>query len=334
MTPDVRHSILAAIAHDATNVATRLAELHGVTRQSASAWLTKLKREGFITASGAGRGICYQLVPQAHLRRIYSRVDLQEDRVWRETIAPSLQDLPGNVRDIWQYAVTEMVNNAINHSGSEQVMVVLLRDALNTTLYVVDNGEGIFLKIQRALNLFDPRDAILELAKGKLTTDPVGHTGEGIFFSSRLVDNFNIRSSNLNFMHSDLGVDMLLDGVVDGAGTQVVMRLANDSKRNLQAVFDQYAVPGEFAFVKTIVPVRLAQYEGEKLVSRSQGKRLTMRFEHFKIVTLDFDGVEEIGQAFADEVFRVFQQAYPATTLVPIHMTQSIENMYSRVTRQ
>lgn len=59
-----------------------------------------------------------------------------------------------------------------------------------------------------------------------------------------------------------------------------------------------------------------------------------MRFEHFKIVTLDFDGVEEIGQAFADEVFRVFQQAYPATTLVPIHMTQSIENMYSRVTRQ
>jgi DNA-binding IclR family transcriptional regulator len=127
MTPDVRHSILAAIAHDATNVATRLAELHGVTRQSASAWLTKLKREGFITASGAGRGICYQLVPQAHLRRIYSRVDLQEDRVWREAIAPSLQDLPGNVRDIWQYAVTEIVNNAIDYSGSEQVMVVLLR---------------------------------------------------------------------------------------------------------------------------------------------------------------------------------------------------------------
>lgn len=334
MTPDIRHSILATVAQDRTNVAARLAELHGVTRQSASAWLTKLKREGVLTASGAGRGICYQLVPLAHLRRIYPRAGLQEDRVWREAIAPSLQDLPANVRDIWHYAVTEMVNNAIDHSDSRQVIVVLLRDALNTMVYIVDDGEGIFFKIQRALNLYDPRDAIMELVKGKLTTDPVSHTGEGIFFSSKVLDNFNIHSGNLNFIPSNLDMDMLLERIADGSGTQVLMRLANNSKRTLQAVFDQFAVPGEFTFAKTIVPVRLAQYEGEKLISRSQGKRLTLRFEQFRIVMLDFDGVEEIGQAFADEVFRVFQQAHPTTALVPIHMTQAVENMYARVTKQ
>ena len=56
----------------------------------------------------------------------------------------------------------------------------------------------------------------------------------------------------------------------------------------LQEVFDQLAAPEEYTFAKTIVPVRLAQPEGEKLVSRSRAKRLTMRFERFQTVVLDF----------------------------------------------
>lgn len=330
MTTDIRRSILVAISQDGKNVAARLAEQHGVSRQSASAWLAKLKREGVIAVSGVGRGVRYHLAPLTQVRQTYPRTGLNEDRVWRELIAPQLGDLPANVRDIWHYAVTEMVNNAIDHSGSERVTVELLRDALNTTAYIADEGEGIFLKIQRALNLYDPREAILELAKGKLTTDPARHTGEGIFFSSKVMDAFDIRSGKLHFMHDEWGADVLLERPADAPGTLVLMRLANDGKRGLQEVFDQFAAPEEYTFAKTIVPVRLAQHEGEKLVSRSQAKRLTMRFERFQTVVLDFDGVEEIGQAFADEVFRVFQQAHPATALLPIHMTQAVENMFKR----
>lgn len=154
-------------------------------------------------------------------------------------------DLPGNVRDIWHYAVTEMVNNAIDHSGSENVAVELVRDALNTTVYIADEGEGIFLKIQRAMNLYDPREAILELAKGKLTTDPANHTGEGIFFSSKVMDAFDIRSGLLHFMHDEWGADILLERPANAPGTLVLMRLANDSPRILQDVFDQFAAPEE-----------------------------------------------------------------------------------------
>jgi len=254
--------------------------------------------------------------------------------VWRELVGPQVADLPPNVRDIWQYAVTEMVNNAIDHSGSERVVVELLRDALNTTVYVADEGEGIFLKIQRALNLYDPREAILELAKGKLTTDPAHHTGEGIFFSSKVMDAFDIRSGTLHFMHDEWGADVLLERPADAPGTLVLMRLANDSTRILQDVFDQFAAPEEYTFAKTIVPVRLAQHEGEKLVSRSQAKRLTMRFERFKTVVLDFAGVEVIGQAFADEVFRVFHQAHPSTTLLPINMASAVEMMFKRAMKR
>lgn len=331
MTADPRRSILDAIVKDGGNVAARLAGQHGVSRQSASAWLAKLKQEGVITSSGVGRGVRYQLAVLASVQQSYERAGLSEDRVWRELVGPQVADLPANVRDIWHYAVTEMVNNAIDHSGSARVVVELLRDALNTTVYVADEGEGIFLKIQRALNLYDPREAILELAKGKLTTDPAHHTGEGIFFSSKVMDAFDIRSGTLHFMHDEWGADVSLERPANAPGTLVLMRLANDSARALQEVFDQFSAPEEYTFAKTIVPVRLAQHEGEKLVSRSQAKRLTMRFERFQTVVLDFAGVEEIGQAFADEVFRVFQQAHPGTTLSPIHMTSAVEKMFKRV---
>ncbi|MBI3525457.1 MAG: DUF4325 domain-containing protein [Betaproteobacteria bacterium] len=330
MTADLRRSILAAIAQDGGNVAARLAGQHEVSRQSASAWLAKLKQDRLVASSGVGRGVRYRLVTLAQVRQVYPRAGLREDRVWRELIAPRLGDLPANVRDIWHYAVTEMVNNAIDHSGSKRVIVKLLRDALNTTVHVADEGEGIFLKIQRALNLYDPREAILELAKGKLTTDPAHHTGEGIFFSSKVMDAFDIRSGILHFMHDERGADVLLERPASAPGTLVLMRLANDSPRTLKALFDQFAAPEEYTFAKTIVPVRLAQHEGEKLVSRSQAKRLTMRFERFQTVVLDFAGVEEIGQAFADEVFRVFRQAYPATALLPINMTPAVEKMFKR----
>lgn len=331
MTDDLRRSILDAIAHDGGNVAARLAEQHGVSRQAASAWLAKLKQEGVVISSGVGRGVRYQLAVLTNVQQSYEIAGLSEDRVWRELVRPQVADLPPNVRDIWHYAVTEMVNNAIDHSGSARVVVELLRDALNTTVYVADEGEGIFLKIQRALNLYDPREAILELAKGKLTTDPAHHTGEGIFFSSKVMDAFDIRSGMLHFMHDEWGADVLLERPANAPGTLVLMRLANDSARILQDVFDQFAMPEEYTFARTIVPVKLAQHEGEKLVSRSQAKRLTMRFERFQTVVLDFDGVEEIGQAFADEVFRVFRQAHPATTLSPVNMTPAVKKMFKRV---
>lgn len=331
MTPALRKQVLQAVARDGRNVAARLAKRHKVSRQAASAWLARLREEGLVAAHGVGRGVAYELVPTVQETRRYARAGLQEDRVWSEVFAPRFADLPPNVRDTWHYGVTEMVNNAIDHSGSAEITVGLRRDALDSAAWVADEGEGIFLKIQRALRLFDPREAILELAKGKLTTDPARHTGEGIFFSSKVMDAFEIRSGRLHFLHSEWAEDMLVERPADAPGTLVLMRLANDSRRTLKEVFDRFAAPEEYTFDKTIVPVRLALYEGEKLISRSQAKRLTQRFERFRTVVLDFSGVAEIGQAFADEVFRVFQDAHPGTKLVPTEMTPAVKRMVRRV---
>ena len=108
------------------------------------------------------------------------------------------------------------------------------------------------------------------------------------------------------------------------------MCLANDSPRVMREVFDAYTDPEEFTFDKTVVPLRLAQYEGEKLVSRSQAKRVALRFERFKRVELDFAGVSDIGQAFADELFRVFAAAHPTIRITPINTEPAVAQMIRR----
>ena len=74
----------------------------------------------------------------------------------------------------------------------------------------------------------------------------------------------------------------------------------------------------------------LAQLGDEQLISRSQAKRLIARFERFKSVILDFKGVNEIGQAFSDELFRVYRLAHPAIEIAPVNMTPQVEQMWLR----
>lgn len=326
----VHHRILALISENGSDVAKRLSDEFGFSRQTANAHLRALQRDNLIQSEGNTRAKVYHLVETHQDHKLYERDGLQEDKVWRELVAPVVKDFPENVRDIWHYGVTEMVNNAIDHSGSTNVFVSVIRNALYTDCWVMDKGEGIFIKIQRELNLYDPRESILELAKGKLTTDPARHSGEGIFFTSRMFDQFSIFSGKLTFVHNTEKLDVLIEAPSDKEGTNVFMRLMNDSIRNVKAVFDEFAMPEEYTFAKTIVPVRLAQYEGEKLVSRSQAKRLYQRFERFKNVILDFEGVTEIGQAFADELFRVFPNQHPTVLLTPINTTDLVLQMINR----
>lgn len=328
-----RARALRFVAEDGRGVAGRLAREFEISRALASRRLLTLLDEGMLDATGTTRARVLTLRPLEQATRDYVRAGLDEDLVWKEVFRDIVSPLPNNVGEIWQYGISEMVNNAIDHSASDAIHVGISRDALRTRAWVRDQGEGIFAKLQRALGLFDEREAILELAKGKLTTDPARHSGEGIFFSSRVFDRFAIHSGALAFVHDRAlshSKAWRIEPATEFTGTEVSMCLANESRRTSKSVFDEFAAPEEYSFSKTIVPVRLAQHEGERLISRSQAKRLSMRFERFQNVVLDFAEVREIGQAFADELFRVFRQAHPLVQLTPIHMTVAVEQMVRR----
>lgn len=328
---DVRKYIIENVEQFPSKISKKAAEKFKITRQAVNKHLRRLTNEKFLTEAGETRNRVYKLVPLSEWTKDYQIGDLQEDIVWRNDIAPHLGELPDNVRNIWLFAFTEMFNNAQDHSGGTRVVVRIKKTAANTDMFIVDNGVGIFRKIQKAMNLLDERHAVLELAKGKLTTDPANHSGEGIFFTSRMFDDFSIISGGVAFSH-EFGKeeDWILErNPRDGTG--VFMQLHNHTARTTKKVFDQFSSDEEdYRFTKTVVPVRLAQYGDDQLVSRSQAKRLLARVELFKIVLFDFQEVPTIGQAFADEIFRVFANRHPEMELHAINASSEVKRMIER----
>ena len=257
---------------------------------------------------------------------------LEEDQVWCAAVLPLLEGLPANSIDIWQYCVTEMVNNAIDHSEGSRLTVAVRRRPSNTRVRVLDDGVGIFRKIKAAFNLEDENQAILELSKGKLTTDRDRHSGQGIFFTSRMLDEFSILSRGAYFSHEAAQPrDWLLPGDNLDSSTMVTMALENNTDRTLKDVFDQYSSGDNYDFSKTVVPLRLAKFGEEKLISRSQAKRALARVERFRAVVFDFEGVEMIGQAFADEMFRVWAKAHEDVECFVIGASPDVRKMVAAV---
>ena len=171
----------------------------------------------------------------------------------------------------------------------------------------------------------------MELAKGKLTTDPQRHTGEGIFFTSRMFDSFDIISGGVYFSHSfGENKDWIFEKEKFEHGTTVWMKLDNHTARRAEKIFDQYTSGDDYGFHKTVVPVKLAQYGSDDLISRSQAKRLLTRVELFKVVAFNFKDVETIGQAFADEIFRVFAKEHPGIELAPYNANSQVKRMIER----
>lgn len=329
---DIRRFILDGVTKDPSDISKKAAQHFRISRQAIHKHLQRLVTEHALTPTGHTRNRSYKLTPLSEARKDYVIAPgLDEDVVWRNDAAPILGELPENIRDIWSYGFTEMFNNAIHHSDGSEIIMHVRKTAVDTEMVIIDNGVGIFTKIQKALDLLDERHAILELSKGKLTTDPTHHSGEGIFFTSRMFDSFDILSGGVYFTHTfGHPEDWILERAECKHGTAVWMKLNNHTARTTKKIFDQFSTGDDYGFNKTIVPVRLAQYGNDKLVSRSQAKRLLARVERFQTVIFDFSEVPSIGQAFADEIFRVFTLEHPAIKVHVINANAEVNQMIKR----
>ncbi|MDP1717079.1 MAG: DUF4325 domain-containing protein [Burkholderiales bacterium] len=329
---DIRRYILDNVEKSPAEISRVTAEKFGITRQAVNKHLQRLTTEKVLTESGKTRNKTYKLCPLVEWRHAYQIVPgLAEDVVWTNDIKIVLGPLPDNVLNIWHHGFTEMFNNAIDHSEGTEIFVHVRKTATDAEMLLSDNGIGIFKKIQTALELLDERHAVLELHKGKLTTDPKNHTGEGIFFTSRMFDAFDILSGGVFFSH-EFGDprDWILERDTAHGGTTVWMKIHNHTARTTRKIFDQFSVGDDYGFNKTVVPVKLAKYGNDQLISRSQAKRVVARIELFKTVLFDFTGVDTIGQAFADEIFRVFALAHPQIELHAVHANSQVKRMIER----
>lgn len=328
----IRRFIIYHIEKHPNDIAKQVVRRFEISRQAANAHLHRLVEDKVLDSKGATRNKRYWLRTLREWGKDYElTASLSEGEVWARDLKPPLEHLPKNVFDIWHYGFTEMFNNAIDHSDGNQIRVFFRENAARVVVVILDDGVGIFKKIQAELGLLDERHATLELAKGKFTTDPENHTGEGIFFTSRMFNNFAVISGEVHFPHAfGEQEDWIWEVERPKFGTTVVMRLNNYAARTTREIFDQFASGDDYGFNKTIVPVRLAQYGDDNLVSRSQAKRLLTRIDRFNTVIFDFQGVESIGQAFADEIFRVFARRHPEIKLSETKANNDVKRMIRR----
>jgi hypothetical protein len=222
-----------------------------------------------------------------------------------------------------------MMNNVIEHSESPKCRVSLALDPYRCGFTIRDLGVGVFFNIHKKLELPDEGTALRELLKGKTTTMKEKHTGEGVFFTSKLGDSVVFRSHKLTLMFNNLRNDVFLAEGRFFKGTEVNFRISRNSRRRLDRVFLEFA-PEDFnyRFERTKVLVKLYQTE---YVSRSEARRLLSGLDKFKEVILDFKGVRSIGQGFADEVFRVFKAQHPEITMRVENVRSSLEPMIRHV---
>lgn len=299
------------------------------TPQAVDAQLEALIGEGVLERSAE----LFRFAPRGHHDFEVAPLEgAAEDQVWEREVARFLpSSLSRTVKEILFYSFTELMNNAIDHSEGTSAQVRVELTTGFVTFEIKDNGVGVFAKIARSVGLPDERYAILELAKGKMTTAASRHSGEGIFFTSRVADSFALSSGACTLM-TESGDDFLLEQKVPHEiGTIARMAVRLDHTRTIQQVFEEFQ-DDDLGFSKTKVPVSLAVIGEENLVSRSQAKRLLSRFDRFREVILDFHQVETIGQAFADEVFRVFASQHPEIHLTAQRANDAITRMIRRAT--
>lgn len=260
---------------------------------------------------------------------------LEEDRVWSEHFGllastfPHLVDNP-RVGSVLNYAFTEMLNNAIDHSDGSAVRVSWNVSPELVSFEIEDDGIGVFRQVCEKLGLAAENESIGELAKGKQTTAPEHHSGMGIFFTSKIVDTFNIASGNLAWtidrVRSDQAIGWFNDPRI---GTLVRCEVSLDTDVVPKDIFDRYSNPETFEFANSTVRVGLFRQDGN-FVSRSEAKRLASNLENFENVEIDFADVSEVGQGFIDELFRVWSRSHPTTRLAPINANPAVVSMIAK----
>jgi anti-sigma regulatory factor (Ser/Thr protein kinase) len=318
----------AAIAHG-DNLVAHVMQRLGISRRRARKLIGLLVDARWLVADGTRRKPLYRPGTLRQVVHHYALAGLAEDRPWAEHFAPAF-DLRPNVARLAQHAFTELLNNAIDHSGGTGVTVSVRQTGLHLQMLVSDDGCGLFQRIAQSWQIDDPRLAMLELGKGKLTTQPERHLGQGLFYVARAADIFDLHANRSAFQRRPGRSGWFDVRAVDRQGTSVYVAIALDTPRTLDQVLRSTAEQG-YGLERTEVSMRLLTGPNTWLESRAQARRVAARLDSFRHASLDFSGIDEIGPAFADELFRVYARAHPGVELVPAAASPRVAAMIAAV---
>lgn len=330
--------ILACLDNNGSISGSDIARILGISRQAVNYHLKKLVQEGRVIKSGRTRSTLYSLpitVGSCASGRNWTRgfrIGTIEEHHLFDEISLSMnltREVTMNVFDIYQYAFTEMVNNAIEHSLGIRAKTDTFLGEYGCGFSVRDWGIGAFESIRSGMDLNSIQHAVHELLKGRRTTAPARHTGEGLFFTRRSADRFSISANGSKLIFDNIHSDAILEKVRKTKGTLIEFEISRNSRRSLRNVFDEYSPEKyDFSFRKTSVRISLYSTSPQ---SRSLARRIMCGLGEFREVILDFQGVRSLGQAFSDEIFRVYANAHPEMKISVKNITEVLKPMVQHV---
>lgn len=339
----INKDIILKIANKKGKITTKELSVHfGVSRQYINQLMVELISEKKIIKLGGTRSAYYlsvlyveehpEVVPSV-FRKKYKNIGLEEHRVLTEIEQrfSQITNLSENVRSIFTFAFSEMFNNAIEHSQSKLMRVEVAIHNGNLSFIIEDSGVGVFRNIMKKKDLRSEVEAIQDLLKGKTTTMPKSHSGEGIFFTSKSAEMFVLDSFGYQLTITPKDT-IIKNTTIIKRGTRVIFEITTKSTLHLTDVFRRYtnlADDSDYGFDKTEIRVKLYTMGGVH-ISRSQARRILSGLEKFRIIMFDFEKVPMVGQAFADEIYRVFQNSHPNITLQEENMSEGVRFIIER----
>lgn len=335
---EIQKQIVKIIKSKQNVAMSELVDMFGFSRAYLNRVINKLIQDGQIVRIGQTNRVRYLLNTETvlskqkiMLKSSYINKDLDEYVVFKDIVKKNtniFSDLNKNVYKIVEFSFSEMFNNAIEHSKTKKINVIFRKTNNVISFSVRDHGMGIFNHIIQERKLKDKYEAIQDLLKGKLTTDPKRHSGQGIFFTSKIADKMSILSQKKALIVDNEIDDVFIKDENVAKGTEILFEISLNSKKELVGVFDEFSNK-DFKFDTTNIKVKLYQY-ADSLISRSQARRMLVGLDDFARIILDFSKVETVGQGFADEIFRVYLTKYPKKKINYINYNKDIEFMIKR----
>lgn len=303
-------------------------ELHALKDEGKLVLLGKANRAHYVIANK--RAIRNAKINLRSISKNIKNINVSEDVVLNAIKKNTgiCIDLPENIIAIINYTFTEMLNNAIDHSQSKLIRIEMKREKDLITFLIADQGVGIFNNIMNSFGLNNHLEAIQNLLKGKQTTAPDKHSGEGIFFTSKIADMLIIQSSKKKLIFNNNIDDIFIEDTQEVEGTVIKCTINLDSHKDINEIFRKYT-DASFSFNTTDVVVKLYEM-GDEWVSRSQARRIVSGLDKFNTVHLDFRDITTIGQGFADEIFRVWHTNHPEINITTSNTGENVQFMIDR----
>lgn len=324
----IRKFILENLTRHEKDIILATIQRFGLSRQAILKHMHTLINQKQVVVHGKTRDRIYELKPLVNFSKT---IDIQEgfstSDIMKKQILPNLKYLKKNIYKICEFSISAILSNVIDHANATTLYFKLYITHTDFHLITTDNGTGIFKNIQNYFKIEDPYIAVIEFAKGHITTDPEYHSGEELMTVVRLSDKMTIDSSGLCLKYTKGNNEWSINSSTQKKGTRIHLGINMQSKRTCEKVFFELFEKGN---QKVSIPVNLVESFGKILNSRAQAQSLLRNISDIKEIEFNFMNIELIGPAFADELVRKTKAKNKSAEIKWVNTNETVGLLMSR----